>query len=109
MIMHLRTPAWAATLLFLLASCRTSDPEQRPEGVVLTKPKPVRSEPFIQEVMTPPPEVRGYDLSGAASCMPLADGRACIARKDEVADACAKAQGSAKRCEDCKTVCDKPL
>ncbi len=97
------------TIFLLATSCRTSDPEQRGEGVVLTKPKPVRTEPFIQEVTAPAPEVQGFDLTGSVSCMPLAAGRSCIAMKDAVADSCAKAQGSAKRCEDCKTVCDKPL
>ncbi len=104
---------WRATSLALgvlaLAGCRTSDPAQRPEGVVLTKPKPVRSEPFIQEITTPPEEVKGFDLAGRATCMPLAAGRTCLTRIDEVAEACTKSQGSAKRCEDCKVVCDKPV
>ncbi len=95
--------------LLALAGCRTSDPAQRPEGALLTNPKPVRSELFIQEVTTPPQEVKGFDLAGATTCMPLAEGRTCLTRKDEVAEACTKSQGSTKRCEDCKVVCDKPV
>lgn len=107
--MSSRAPWRAAILILVLAACRTSDPEQREGGVALTKPKPVRSEPFIQVVTAPATEVQGFDLAGASSCLPLAEGRACIARQDDVADACVKAQGSAKRCEDCRTVCDKPV
>jgi hypothetical protein len=98
----------AMSCLLASAGCRTSDPELR-EGLQMTKPTPVKSESFIQEIQTPPAELKGYDLAGSVSCLPLASDRACIQRKDAVADACAKAQGQTSRCEDCKPVCDKPL
>lgn len=97
----------ALVVLGLGGGCRTADPERRPEGVVLSTPKAVRSEPFIQEVTAAPVELAGYTLAGPATCLPLAPGRACLIAKDELLQACAKAQGTVHRCENCQPLCDK--
>jgi hypothetical protein len=99
--------------LGLAGGCRTSDPEAAQKAAKPAVSEPVAPAPPpippVPVPTAPPPTVAGFDFSGPVTCLPLATGRTCLSRKDPVADACAKAKGEVLRCDDCSTVCSRPL
>ncbi len=97
-------------MLWALTACRTVD--HAPTGAKAAKTKEPQeevSQPSGGAARAASTELKGFDLTGASTCLPLETGRHCLVRKDLVADACAKAQGEVLKCEDCRLVCSKAV
>ena len=97
-----------------LAGCRTSDGREGEAGQLTLKQiaeeRPAQSAFERIEAGQAPGEKTGFGLRGAGTCLPLPEGRQCLAAPpSSLVEACKAVGGEMLVCEDCSQLCSVAL